>query len=98
MDALLHCEETKLEYASTKVTRDNEGKENPVMHACGHDVHITSLMAAADLLQAARNEWKGTWICLFLTWICLFQPDEETLVEPRPWSTMDFTTQKKRYS
>ncbi len=71
MDALPHQEETKLDYASTRISKDFEGKETPVMHACGHDMHTTSLMAAAAMLQAARSEWKGTLICLF-------QPDEET--------------------
>ena len=57
MDALPHREGTNLDYASTRVTKDSEGKETPVMHACGHDMHTTSLMAAAALLHAARNEW-----------------------------------------
>ena len=71
MDALPHLENTKLDYASTKVAKDLQGNETPVMHACGHDMHTASLMAAATLLQAARSAWKGTLICLF-------QPDEET--------------------
>ena len=71
MDALPHLENTNLEYASTKIVRDLHGKESPVMHACGHDMHTTSLMAAATLLHAARSAWNGTLICLF-------QPDEET--------------------
>ena len=71
MDALPHQENTKLEYASTKIVKDLQGNETPVMHACGHDMHTTSLIAAATLLHAARSEWEGTLICLF-------QPDEET--------------------
>ncbi|KAL9066445.1 MAG: hypothetical protein Q9161_007584 [Pseudevernia consocians] len=71
MDALPHLENTNLEYASTKIAKDRQGNETPVMHACGHDMHTTSLMAAATLLHAARTTWKGTLICLF-------QPDEET--------------------
>ena len=71
MDALPHLENTKLEYASTKVAKNLNGKETPVMHACGHDMHTTSLMAAASLLHEARSDWHGTLVCVF-------QPDEET--------------------
>ncbi|KAL2045243.1 hypothetical protein N7G274_002326 [Stereocaulon virgatum] len=70
MDALPYLENTGLEYASTKVMKDLEGNETPVMHACGHDMHTTTLMAAATLMHAAKEKWKGTLICLF-------QPDEE---------------------
>ncbi|MCJ1312528.1 hypothetical protein MMC25_006202 [Agyrium rufum] len=71
MDALPHLENTGLEYASTKIFTDAEGKQTPVMHACGHDMHVATLMAASTLLQSARAEWSGTLICLF-------QPNEET--------------------
>lgn len=70
MDALPVLENTGLKYASQKKMIDANGNEVPVMHACGHDVHVTCLMAAAKLLFAARAEWKGTLICLF-------QPAEE---------------------
>jgi metal-dependent amidase/aminoacylase/carboxypeptidase family protein len=49
---------------------DAEGTEKPVMHACGHDVHITSLLAAAATLVRAKDEWSGTLILVF-------QPAEE---------------------
>ncbi len=71
MDALPHLEQTNLPYASTKTVTDAEGKSTPVMHACGHDLHVATLMAAATLLHAAKSEWSGTLICLF-------QPNEET--------------------
>lgn len=71
MDALPHLEQTNLDYASTKVVTDAEGKSTPVMHACGHDMHVATLMAAATLLHAAKSRWSGTLICLF-------QPNEET--------------------
>ena len=71
MDALPHLEQTNLKYASTKVVTDAEGKSTPVMHACGHDMHTATLMAAATLLHAAKSVWSGTLICLF-------QPNEET--------------------
>ncbi|KAL8733559.1 MAG: hypothetical protein Q9166_001967 [cf. Caloplaca sp. 2 TL-2023] len=70
MDALPVLENTGLDYASKKTMKDSSGKEVPVMHACGHDVHVSCLMGAAQLLYAARSEWKGTLICLF-------QPAEE---------------------
>lgn len=72
MDALPIRESTGLNYASTKTAWNAEGKEIPVMHACGHDMHTTALIATATLLQAARHLWTGTLICLF-------QPNEETV-------------------
>ena len=71
MDALPHKEMTGLDYASTKVAVDPQGKETPVMHACGHDMHTAVLMAVSTLLHAAQDNWSGTLICLF-------QPAEET--------------------
>ena len=70
MDALPILEKTNLPYASSKTFTDKEGKESPVMHACGHDMNVTNLMATSKLLIAARSEWSGTLICLF-------QPNEE---------------------
>ncbi|WP_407552283.1 amidohydrolase [Streptomyces sp. Pv4-95] len=61
MDALPVTERTGLPYASTVAGR---------MHACGHDVHVTCLLGAADLLAAGRDRWSGTLIALF-------QPAEE---------------------
>ena len=55
----------------SKSMKDPEGKETPVMHACWHNIHISSPMAAAMLLHTAKETWKGTLICLF-------QSDEET--------------------
>lgn len=70
IDALPLAEKTGLPYASTKTMTDTDGITKPTMHACGHDFHITSLLAAADLLLSARNSWSGTLIFLF-------QPAEE---------------------
>lgn len=70
MDALPIREKTGLPYASKVIFKDPEGNEKPVMHACGHDMHVTALMAAASLLIKARESWSGT-----LT--CIFQPNEE---------------------
>ncbi|WP_433856865.1 amidohydrolase [Streptomyces kronopolitis] len=61
MDALPVTENSGLDYASTAPGR---------MHACGHDVHVTCLLGAADLLAAGRDHWSGTLIALF-------QPAEE---------------------
>lgn len=59
-DALPVEERTGLDYASKKRMKDTDGIEKPVMHACGHDMHITALLAAAQTLVAAREEWAGT--------------------------------------
>jgi len=71
MDALPVREDTGLPYASTVTTTDRDGKTVPVMHACGHDMHVSWLVGAATLLAQARAEWKGTLIAVF-------QPAEET--------------------
>ena len=70
MDALPMKEDTGLPYASTDQQPDGSGRAVPVAHACGHDVHVASLMGAARLLAAERSAWHGTFIPLF-------QPAEE---------------------
>jgi amidohydrolase len=70
MDALPISENTRLPYASKVLFKDSNGIEKPVMHACGHDMHVTALMATASLLVKAKEKWSGT-----LT--CIFQPNEE---------------------
>jgi amidohydrolase len=69
MDALPVLEETGLDYASTARGVDADGMEVPVMHACGHDVHVTCLLGAAEELADA-DDWSGTLVVLF-------QPAEE---------------------
>jgi len=59
MDAPPVREATGLPYAS-KMTTDQEGKYVPVMHACGHDMHVTWLIGAATLLAQNRSAWRGT--------------------------------------
>jgi amidohydrolase len=71
MDALPVREETGLTYASTATSTDADGNEVPVMHACGHDVHVTCLLGAAQLLAGSPDVWQGTLVTLF-------QPAEET--------------------
>jgi amidohydrolase len=62
MDALPVAEETGLPYASSVHAKDPAGKDVPVMHACGHDIHMTSLIGAARTLAALREQWSGTII------------------------------------
>ncbi len=62
MDALPLKENTGLPYASQVTVKDDAGNAVPVMHACGHDVHVTSLVGAATLLSRARNLWRGTLV------------------------------------
>lgn len=70
MDALPVREATGLPFASEVTAADAEGNEVPVMHACGHDVHVACLAGAAQLLAQGREHWHGTLIALF-------QPAEE---------------------
>ena len=67
MDGLPVREETGLPYASTRTTEDGTA----VMHACGHDVHVTCLLGATTLLAGAAAAWSGTLVAVF-------QPAEET--------------------
>ncbi|WP_323180088.1 M20/M25/M40 family metallo-hydrolase [Streptomyces sp. NBC_00893] len=60
MDGLPVKEATGLPYASHETAVDDEGNEVPVMHACGHDMHVTCLLGATAQLAAARAKWRGT--------------------------------------
>jgi hippurate hydrolase len=60
MDALPVVEETGLAYASKVKTRDKTGREVGVMHACGHDIHMTSFVGTARWLVENRERWSGT--------------------------------------
>ena len=60
MDGLPLREDTGLAYGSEVIQEDITGIEQPVMHACGHDVHITSMVGTARRLVAMRDEWAGT--------------------------------------
>jgi amidohydrolase len=59
MDALPVREATGLPYASTATAADATGSTVPVMHACGHDVHVTCALGAASLLAAHQDHWSG---------------------------------------
>ena len=73
MDALPVLEQTGLDYASTVRTKNAAGEEVPLMHACGHDMHVSCLLGAAAELaaQAAAGSWRGRLLLVF-------QPAEET--------------------
>ena len=60
MDGLPVEEKSGLPNMSKVTQKDREGNLFPVMHACGHDVHITSLVGTARQMAASRNEWSGT--------------------------------------
>ena len=60
MDGLPIREDTGLAYSSTVTQVDITGIEQPVMHACGHDVHVTSMVGTAKRLVAMRDRWSGT--------------------------------------
>jgi amidohydrolase len=60
MDGLPVAEKSGLSYASTATQVDWDGNTVPTMHACGHDVHITSLVGTARVMAATRDSWSGT--------------------------------------
>jgi amidohydrolase len=70
MDALPVEEQTGLPYASSATATDADGDETPVMHACGHDIHVTWLAGASALFAEEKDAWRGTLMALF-------QPAEE---------------------
>ncbi|MFS2280785.1 amidohydrolase [Microbacterium sp. OR21] len=70
MDALPVVEETGLAYASTATGVDPDGNTVGVMHACGHDMHVTAMIGAVERLVAEREQWSGTVVVVI-------QPAEE---------------------
>jgi len=72
MDALPVVEETGLSYASHLRTKNPAGQDVGVMHACGHDVHVTAMIGTARALAALKNQWHGTVMLIG-------QPSEETI-------------------
>jgi hippurate hydrolase len=64
LDALPVIETTGLPYASTVKTTTVDGQQVGVMHACGHDLHMTSFLGTARMLVAAKDQWHGTLIML----------------------------------
>ncbi|MFC0450594.1 amidohydrolase [Rhodococcus jostii] len=70
-DGLPIAEDTGVDYASVATGHLDDGTEVPVMHGCGHDTHVATLLTVAELLAGAREAWAGTIVFLF-------QPGEET--------------------
>ncbi|MDR6868347.1 hippurate hydrolase [Microbacterium resistens] len=70
MDGLPVEERTGLPYASTATGTGAGGVEVPVMHACGHDMHVTAMIGAVEELVKGRADWSGTVVVLL-------QPAEE---------------------
>ena len=64
MDALPVAEQTGLPYASTARGMSIDGEEKPVMHACGHDIHMTVLVGTAAVLAREKSTWRGTLIMI----------------------------------
>jgi hippurate hydrolase len=72
MDGLPVKEDSGLSYASTAKQKDLLGEDRHVMHACGHDVHITSLIGTARQMAARKDNWSGTIVLIA-------QPAEELI-------------------
>jgi amidohydrolase len=72
MDALPVEEKTGFDYASTVHATNAQGQETGVMHACGHDIHMTVLLGTAREMAARKDKWHGTLVLIG-------QPSEETI-------------------
>jgi len=72
LDALPVEEKTGLPYASKVRGKDDSGHDVPVMHACGHDLHMASLLGAAEIMARSKSTWHGTLMLIG-------QPAEETI-------------------
>src|SRR5207237_2321911 len=72
LDALPVEEKTGLPYASKVHAKDDAGIDVPVMHACGHDLHMASLVATAAIMAHSKDSWHGTLMLIG-------QPAEETI-------------------
>ena len=72
LDALPVTEDTKLPYASKVRAKNPAGQDVGVMHACGHDIHITTMIGVARNMAALKSQWHGTLMLIG-------QPSEETI-------------------
>src|SRR5438067_10296411 len=72
LDALPVEEKTGLPYASTVKTKNDAGQDVSIMHACGHDIHITNMLGTAKMLAQLKDQWRGTLVLIG-------QPAEETV-------------------
>ncbi len=76
MDGLPVKETTGVPYASTDIVKDLGGKDQPAMHACAHDAHVTGLIGTARTLVALKDQWAGTLVLVA-------QPAEEIVAGAR---------------
>jgi amidohydrolase len=72
LDALPVEEKTGLPYASKVRTKGDAGNDLPVMHACGHDLHMAAILGTAEIMARSKNTWHGTLMLIG-------QPAEETI-------------------
>jgi len=72
LDALPVEEKTGLPYASKVHMKDDAGRDVPVMHACGHDLHMAAFLGTADVMAHSKESWHGTLMLVG-------QPAEETI-------------------
>src|SRR5580692_7689635 len=72
LDALPVEEKTGLPYASKVHTKDDAGQDVPVMHACGHDLHMAAILGTAEIMARSKDSWHGTLMLIG-------QPAEETI-------------------
>jgi amidohydrolase len=72
LDALPVDEKTGLPYASKVKTKNEAGQDVSVMHACGHDIHITNMLGTAKILSESKDQWRGTLVLIG-------QPAEEVI-------------------
>jgi amidohydrolase len=72
MDALPVTEATGLPYASTVRSKNPAGQDVGVMHACGHDIHVTTMIGVARAMAAMKDKWHGTLMLVG-------EPSEETI-------------------
>src|SRR5256885_2872707 len=85
LDALPVDEKTGLPYASKVKTKNDAGQDVSVMHACGHDIHITNMIGTAKMLAQLKDQWRGTLILIG-------QPAEETVDGARAMLADDLYT------
>jgi len=85
LDALPVEEKTGLPYASKVHAKDDSGHDVPVMHACGHDLHMASLVGTAEIMAHSKNTWHGTLVLVG-------QPAEETISGARKMIDDGFLT------
>ena len=76
MDGLPIVEQTGVAYASKVRVKDLSGNDVGVMHACGHDIHMTCWLGTAHVLASMKNEWSGTVVFIA-------QPAEEIIAGAR---------------